>query len=171
VTDSFVIGPLSDDDDRTDFSCGVEALDRYLEQQAGQDKRRHLANCFIARNAGSGIIAGYYSLSATSISLADLPLDLTRRLPHYDKLPAMLIGRLAVDHRFQRLGLGGALLADAVRRALNSDPAVFVVVADAMNAEAVAFYRKYQFKPFVGRPLSLFLPVSFVSKLPLDKTS
>ena len=170
MTDSFVIGPLSDDDGRYDFACGIETLDRYFKRQAGQDRRRHLANCFVAREATSGIIAGYFTLSATSISLADLPEEHTHRLPRYGKLPAVLIGRLAVDLRFQGQGLGQALLADAIRRARDSDPAVFVIVVDAISVEASGFYRKYDFRSFVGRPLSLFLPISFVRKLPLDKT-
>ena len=170
MSDEFVIGPLSNDNNRSDFTCGVETLDDYLKHQAGQDKRRNLANCFVARDAETGAIAGYFSLSAASIALADLPEELTRRLPRYDRLPAALIGRLAVDRRFQGQGLGQALLADAIRRARNSDPAVFAVVVDAISAEAAAFYRKYQFTPFGSRPLNLFLPMSFVNKLPMDKT-
>jgi predicted GNAT family N-acyltransferase len=168
VTGRFVIAPLSEDDDRSGFACGIDLLDRYFKHQAGQDQRRHLAHCFVARDAESGTIAGYFSLSATSILLADLPEALTRRLPRYDKLPAVLVGRLAVDLRFRGRRLGEALLVNAIYRAHKSDPAVFAVVVDAISAEAAAFYRKYQFTPFDSRPLSLFLPISFINKLPLD---
>jgi hypothetical protein len=58
VTASFVIVPLSPDHDRLAFSCGVDPLDRYLQTQASQDIRRHIANCFVATPANSNVIAG-----------------------------------------------------------------------------------------------------------------
>ena len=75
-----------------------------------QDIRRRVANCFVA---ATGYVAAYYTLSATSVPLADLPPEDAKRLPRYPTVPAVRIGRLAVDRRFQRRGLGEAMLADA----------------------------------------------------------
>jgi len=68
------IDPLSAHHDRSSFSSGVEPLDRYLRAQAGQDSRRRVASCFILTRADEpSQELGYYTLSALSIALVDLP--------------------------------------------------------------------------------------------------
>jgi len=165
VTVSFVIAPLSADHDRLAFSCGVDALDRYLQAQAGQDIRRHVANCFIASPANTNIVAGYYTFSAASVPIVDLPEQEAKRLPRYPVVPAALIGRLAIDRQYRKRGLGAVLLFDAIKRACRSEAAIFAVVVDAKDEDAAAFYQHHGFKAFVGRPRSLFLPVATAMKL------
>ncbi len=165
MTSTFSIKPLSSEHDRLAFSCGVDALDRYLKTQASQDVRRHIANCFIASPTGTTIVAGYYTLAAASIPILDLPDDLTRRLPRYPVLPAALIGRLAVDHQFRKRSLGAALLFDALERTIKAEPAMFAVVVDAKNEDVAAFYRHFGFVSFASRPLRLFLPVATAMNL------
>jgi ribosomal protein S18 acetylase RimI-like enzyme len=165
VTVSFVISPLALQHDRSAFSCGIDALDRYLQTQAGQDIRRHVANCFVASPPGTSIIAGYYTFSATSIPIADLPKEQTRRLPRYPIVPAALIGRLAVDRKYAGRGLGSTLLFDAIKRALRADAAIFAIVVDAKDEGAVAFYQHHGFQRFSSRPRSLFIPVATAMKL------
>ena len=70
---SFVVEPLASSHDRTEFTCGVDALDRYFVHQVGQDVRRRATACFVAREIATGRIAGYYTLSAGGILLAELP--------------------------------------------------------------------------------------------------
>lgn len=164
MTLSVDIAPLSDHHDRASFSCGIEALDRYLRTQATQDARRRLSNCFAASPVNSNSVAGYYTFSATSISLSELPDHLTKRLPRYPLVPAALIGRLAVDRQYHGRGLGAVLLADAIRRAVRSEPAVFALVVDAKDEAAAAFYRHHGFHPFASRPSSLFLPIATARK-------
>ncbi len=161
----FRIEPLGAGYDRTGFSCGVEPLDRYLKTLASQDTRRRVSNCFVALPDGAGAIAGFYTLAATSIPVQDLPAGETRRLPRYPVLPAVLIGRLAVDQRYKGLQLGAALLFDAILRALRADPAVLTVVVDAKDDTAAAFYRHHGFQPFSSRPSCLFLPTGAAAKL------
>ena len=67
------IEPLSDRHDRESFASGVEPLDRYLRQQAGQDTRRRVASCFVLVSDGDRVPIGYYALAATSIALSELP--------------------------------------------------------------------------------------------------
>jgi ribosomal protein S18 acetylase RimI-like enzyme len=151
---------LSKDHDRVAFHCGEEALDRYLQTQATQDIRRRIANCFVAVEAATGCVAAYYTIAAASVPLVDLPPADAKRLPRYPTVPAVMIGRLAVDQRFQGRGLGAALLAEATRRTMQAPPAVFALLVDAKNDRAVAFYRRYGFRPLVSRPRSLFLPLA-----------
>lgn len=145
--------------DRTHFRCGVPALDRYLREQATQDMRRRLTNCFVALDP-AGRIAGYYTFAATGLPLADLPPAVTRRLPRYALVPAGLIGRLAVDEAHRGRGLGGAMVIDAARRAAGADPAVFALIVDAKDEAAADFYVHLGFARLVSRPLSLFLPIA-----------
>ena len=142
-----------------------EVLDRYLRTQATQDIRRRVATCMVAIEVATGRLAGYYTIAAASIPTPDLPAEITKKLPRYPTLPAVRIGRLAVDGRFQGRGLGGALLADALRRVLASPPAVFTLLVDAKDDQAVAFYRRYGFIPLRDQPRTLFLPVATAQKL------
>jgi hypothetical protein len=96
MTGEFVVEPLGSGHDRTSFVCGVEPLDRYFRNQAGQDVRRRATACFVCQERATGQIAGYYTLSAGSILLTDLPAQLAKRLPRYPTVPIARLGRLAV---------------------------------------------------------------------------
>ncbi|NUS20756.1 MAG: GNAT family N-acetyltransferase [Mesorhizobium sp.] len=159
------IEPLSRSHDRTAFNCGVPALDRYFREQASQDIKRRVGNCFVAVDSNIGAIAGYYTLAASSVPVASLPEDQTNRLPRYPLLPAILIGRLAVDIHYQGQRVGSVLLANALRRSAEAAPASFALIVDAKDDGAAAFYRKHGFTPFRSRPLSLFLPIATALKL------
>ena len=113
------IEPLGPEHDRSAFSCGEPALDRYLREQAGQDARRRVAAPFVASTDGMKVL-GFYTLSATSIQLADVPVALAKKLPRYPRLPATLLGRLATDLSARGVGLGRLLLVDAIARAVRS---------------------------------------------------
>ena len=155
----FRIEALASTHDRLSFSSGVEPLDRYLRELASQDIKRRVSNCFVALDE-SGAIAGYYTFAATSLPLTELSAEEAKRLPRYALLPAGLIGRLAIDRRFQRQRLGGALIMDAVARAARADQANFALIVDAKDEAAVAFYEHLQFRRFASRPKSLFLPLA-----------
>lgn len=165
----FRLEPLSDAHDRCLFNCGEEALDRYFRTQATQDIRRQVAKCFVAVEAATGRLAAYYTLSASSIPILDLPPEDAKRLPRYPTVPALRIGRLAVAGRFQGRALGGAMLADATSRALKGDAGAFMLVVDAKNDQAVAFYRRYEFRAVVSQPRTLFLPLTTAQKVLLKK--
>jgi predicted GNAT family N-acyltransferase len=154
--------------DRKDFTCGVPALDRYFHSQATQDAKRLVANCFVA--ARDGMIVGYYTLSSASIPMQEIPETLRKRLPRYPALPAIRIGRLTVDSRCRGQGIGGALLADAVMRALRAEAPGFSIVVDAKDAQAAAFYRHHGFLELHGNPRGLFLPLGTLHKLPGGKS-
>lgn len=161
----FQIAPLGAEHNRESFCCGEEALDRYFKTQATQDIRRRIANCFVAVETATGAAAAYYTLAAASIPLLDLPQEIAKRMPRYPTLPAVRIGRLAVDLKFQGRGLGGALLIDATRRCLQAAPAIYALLVDAKHDKAAAFYQHYLFRPFIGQPRTLFLPLTTAQKI------
>jgi ribosomal protein S18 acetylase RimI-like enzyme len=147
--------------------CGEDALDRYFRTQVTQDVRRHIANCFVAVEAASVRVAAYHTLSAASVPITDLPPEDVKRLPRYPTVPAVRIGRLAVDRRFQGRGLGAAMFADAAARAVPADIAAFMLIVDANNEEAVSFYRRYGFRLVAGSRRTLFRPLATARKVRL----
>jgi GNAT superfamily N-acetyltransferase len=158
---NFRIQPLSEKHDRSAFSCGDEALDRYLREQAGQDRRRHLSAVFVLIDTETSLVAGYYTLSACQVEPHSLPVQLARRLPRRP-VPATLIGRLAVDLRYRGRGLGRSLLADALLRAatVSLEVASIAVIVDAKDEAARAFYEHHGFRRFVDEPFRLYLPIA-----------
>lgn len=157
------VEPLSNHHDRETFSCGVSALDAYFRKQAGQDARRNVARVFVALDALREAVVGFYTLSAASYRREDLPAELARKLPFYP-VPAALIGRLAVDTRFQGRSYGKFLLMDALRRVMviEKNLAVQAVIVEAKDSRAESFYRSYGFQPFIDRSQRLFLPLANV---------
>ena len=145
---------------RSAFRCGEAALDRYLITQASQDMRRRVSACFVAVEATSGEVAGFYTLAAASVPVTDLPESLTRRLPHYPAVPVARVGRLAVAAAFQGRHLGAALLADAALRAARSEVAVHALLVDAKDDTAAAFYRHHGFVGLAARPRVLVMPLA-----------
>ncbi len=158
------VEPLGARHDRAGFSCGVDALDRFFRAQAGQDSRKRVATCFVLV-AADGAVAGYYTLSAASIALADLPPRLAKILPRYPSIPATLMGRLAVDRSRRGRGLGELLLFDAFSRTLRSEIASYAFVVDAKDDAAQAFYERYRFLRLPSAGRRLFLPLAEIAAL------
>lgn len=152
--------------DRKIFTCGSVALDRYLIKQACQDTRKHVAATFVLVETDSPSVLGYYSLSATSIELGELPERIIKKLPKYPFMPAILIGRLAVDKTRHGMGYGQLLLIDALKRCLNTQDIGWVaVIVDAKDEQAVTFYEHHQFIRFSPNALRLFLPRATIASL------
>jgi GNAT superfamily N-acetyltransferase len=164
---SITVEPLGRQHDRTAFHCGAEALDRYLKQQARQDADKRVAAPFVAVRLPDTVVLGYYTLSASVLTLTDLPDELTRKLPRYPQLPVTLLGRLAVDQSTKGQGLGEHLLLDALHRSLaHADQiAAMAVVVDAKDESAAAFYRHYGFIPLQTQPSRLFVPMRSIAQL------
>lgn len=164
----WVIERLREDHERADFWCGNASLDRYLKEQAGQDLQRGCATPFVLVSERSDTkILGYYTLSSYGVDVGELPADAVKKLPRYPLIPATLLGRLAVDRRFQAQGIGDFLLLDALHRALvqSAEIATAAVVVDAIDTGAVKFYQHFGFVRFPAIASRLFLPMKAVAGL------
>ena len=164
----WVIESLGNDHNRGDFWCGNASLDRYLKEQAGQDLRRGCATPFVlVSKRGDASILGYYTLSSYGVDIGELPVDVAKKLPRYPLIPATLLGRLAVDRRYQGQGIGEFLLMDALHRSLvqSAEIAAAAVIVDAIDAGAAKFYQHFGFVPFPSIAGRLFLPMKAVSGL------
>lgn len=157
----FRLAPLDATHERAAFNSDSEPLNRYLREQVTQDVRRRVATCFVALADGQRI-AGYYTLASASLLLADLPASTSKKLPRYPTVPAVRMGRLAVDRAFKGQGLGGALLADALDRAARAEIAAYALMVDAKDESAADFYRHHGFIALPDSPRTLFLPLATV---------
>ena len=167
---SHKIEPLGKRHNRVVFSCGNDALNTYIQKRALQEAKKKIATTFVMADSPTSTVIGYYTLSATSILLADLPNETARKLPKYPHVPATLLGRLAIDRRYQGRGYGEVLIIDALRRALQATTevasyAVYAVVVDAINERARSFYEQYEFRAFPDLKLRLFLPMKTIASL------
>jgi predicted N-acetyltransferase YhbS len=150
---------------REEFDCGVEILNEYLKRRANQEMKAFAAACYvIVPDDDPGRIAGYYTLSATSIGLTQLPETLRKKLPRYDQLGAVLVGRLARDMAFASERIGEKLLLSALLRSFRESRQIgaVAVLVDAKDEAASGFYQRFGFLPLEGS--RLYLPMKEVPK-------
>ena len=149
---------------RESFRCGEVTLDRYLQEFAGQEIRRRTASVFVLTPVGDPQILGYYSLSQSSIGLSELPPEVQKKLPRYPKIPATLLGRLAVDRSCHGRRFGEVLLLDSLYRTwtVSQQIAAFAMVVDVLEIQPdpLGFYLSYGFKAFPENPRRLYLPLA-----------
>jgi GNAT superfamily N-acetyltransferase len=129
------------------FRSGEPALDEWLRRYAGQSRRRDTAATWVIADAGDTVVA-YASVAMTAVDRSAAPEALGRHAP--DPIPALLIGRLAVDRDHAGLGLGTALVAHILATAveLNTMAACRAVVVSALNRQALTWWERLGFQAF-----------------------
>jgi predicted GNAT family N-acyltransferase len=152
---------------RSNFQCGKESLDHYIQKQASQDIKKRVSTAFVLTDDPSTEILAYYTLSAYTIEIKSLDEAFTKRLPRYPLLPATLLGRLAVDDRQKGKGFGGLMLFDSLKKSLDTSIQVasIAVVAEALDEVALKFYLKYGFKQFQHEPMKLYLSMESIKQI------
>ncbi len=163
----WIFCPLNSSCLKQEFDCDQPSLNTYLKQYASQNDRKGIAKTIVAVPVdGPKLVKGYYSVSMAQIEFETMPEASRKGLPRYP-IPAMRIGRLAVDRTAQGQGLGTELLVDALFRAqsLSREVGIYAVIVDALNESAKEFYKKFGFTPFEDVPLSLFLTLKEISQL------
>jgi GNAT superfamily N-acetyltransferase len=133
--------------DRSRFASGDEALDEWLHRYAGQNRRRDTAATWVIADAEDVVVA-YATIAMSAIDRSSAPASVARQAP--DPVPALLIGRVAVDQRHSRLGLGTALVAHVLATAveLNTKAACRAVVVNALHASARGWWERLGFRSF-----------------------
>lgn len=152
---------------RKEFSCGKDMLDNYFQKQATQDIKRKLSACFVLNDNEMDLVKGYYTLAQNSLAHTLVPLHFQKKLPNsYKSIPTTLLGRLAIDAKYQGKGIGKLLLIDALRRTYEISKSIgsFAVVVDPIDKDAEQFYAKYGFieLPDSGK---MFLPMNTIKTL------
>ncbi len=152
---------------KKEFSCGKEMLDHYLQKQANQDIKRKLSACFVLNDEETNLLKGYYTLANNIIPQNLIPVKFQKKLPKsYTSIPTTLLGRLAIDNRYQGKGIGKLLLIDALMRSYEISKSIgsFAVIVDPLDEDAEKFYDKYG---FISLPDSgkMFLPINTIKIL------
>jgi len=148
--------PLTGNHNRQSFDCGQAELNNWLRQIARQHQDKGLSKTFVAtQNEEPDCICGFYALTLAEIDRRFLPGAYQKKLPQ--RIPGVRLGRLAVDLRFQKKGLGELLMVDAIARArrINQEAGVVGLFVDAIDEQSSAFYRHYSFLNMPDNPLLL----------------
>jgi GNAT superfamily N-acetyltransferase len=130
--------------DRGGFESGDPALDEWLRRYAGQNRRADTAATWAILDAHDTVVA-YASIAMTGIDRSAAPPTVARRAP--DPVPALLLGRLAVDRRYSGLGVGTALAAHVLATAveLNAKAACRAVAVSALNSDVRRWWERLGF--------------------------
>jgi GNAT superfamily N-acetyltransferase len=139
------------------FSSGETVLDDWLRDRALDNIKIGASRTYVTCPVGSRVVAGFYALAMGSILGQDVPGGMRRNMPRV--IPAVVLGRLAVDQQHQGHGLGAILLRDAVMRGIRAagDVSARLMIVHALNSVAEAFYLKHGFTRLPGDAPTLAL--------------
>lgn len=138
------------------FSCGEPSLDEWLTRRALANQLSGASRTFVVTDQDARVV-GYYAMAAGAVSHQAATSGVRRNMP--DPIPVMVLARLAVDYRAQGIQLGGALLQDAVHRALivSQNAGVRALLVHALHEQAKQFYEHYGFQESQQHPMTLML--------------
>ena len=146
--------PLIAGHDISRFACGEPTLDAWLQHRAIKNETAGASRTYVVLDDNR--VVGYYSLAVGSIEHTFVPAKVKRNMP--DPIPAMILGRLAVDQQYAGNHIGSGLLRDALKRTyLAADIAgIRVLMVHALHERAAWFYYHRGFWPSPFNPLLLF---------------
>jgi ribosomal protein S18 acetylase RimI-like enzyme len=149
--------PLSDEHDLSRFNCSRASLNTWLQERAIENQRNGASRSFVICENDTPRVIGYYCLAQGALGHDSVSSKFRKNMP--DPMPVTVLGRLAVDQSFAGLGLGSALLRDAVERAQYAARIVAArgLIVHALDEEAAAFYGKFGFTRSAKLPLLMML--------------
>lgn len=152
--------PIDSPDSLRAFSSGEPSLDAYLRNRALSNHVAGFARCYVTVDDQTREVKGYYTLSAVAVERATLPGGARRNAP--DPVPAVLLGRLAVDQGAQGEGLGRFLVRDAVLSTIAAADriGVRILLVHALDENAALFSSKPRPAPSPIDPLHLHLLIA-----------
>ena len=159
---------LSPDHDLSQFQCGEPALDDWLKKRALQNEESGGSRTYVV--CAGGRVVAYYALAVGAVAHVDAPGRVRRNMP--DPVPVMVIGRLAIDQSMQCLGIGPALLRDAILRTLQAAEiaGIRAILVHAISERAKRFYEKWGFVSSPVEPLTLMITVAEARKAITEKS-
>lgn len=150
---------------RSGFDCGEPSLNRWLATQAGQsmESRDAVTYLLLDDEVADGRIAGYYCLSAGAVLRSAAPESMAKRAP--EPIPAVRMGRFAIDRSYQGQGWGADLLREALLSAVTGGQLVGarVMLVDAISEAALDFYLHHGFTASPIHPMQVMLDLRTVS--------
>ncbi len=141
------------------FDCGKPALNEWLARRSLGNQASGTSRTWVVTDADTGRVVAYYASSTACVLRASAPKRLRRNQP--DEMPAVLLGRMAVDSKHAGCGLGAALLKHFMLKALEVAQSVGVrlLVVHAKDEEAKSFYEHYGFVESPVDLLTMMMPL------------
>lgn len=141
---------LTDEHDISDFSCGVDWLDRYLTNEASSAHASGATRTHVWLHEGTSAVCAYVTLMNVPISPSGLPKRV--RGSFRESMPGYLIAKLALHQDLRRQGLGTDLLTDALTTIVRAADATGgrLIVVDAIHDAPRALYKRADFTPIEG---------------------
>jgi hypothetical protein len=149
----------------TEFYCGNEILDRWLRNTALKNQNSGASTTYVVCKVGTKVVIGYFCLSAASIVRSDAPSNISRNQP--DPIPAMLLGRLAVDVNHKKTGMGRNLFVEAYKVSLEAASLIGIrdLLVHAINDEAKSFWVSLGFIESPTDGLTLMLKLGLLENV------
>lgn len=159
----FRIEPISRHHKTNRFDCGEPTLNHFLKRFAVKNAASGIGRTYVAVRPNEAGVLGYYTISAGRVRFDQLPESL--KLPKYP-IPTAHIGRLATDVAVRGLGLGEALLFDALKSAEAASKVIGIRVVEliALNVNAKKLYLRYGFTELADDPFRLYMNIETVRK-------
>jgi GNAT superfamily N-acetyltransferase len=154
--------PIARTHDRESFDCGDARMNEFLRQHARRAHEQDASKTFCAvPDAEPGRILGFYTITPSAAAHADVPAALTKGLARHE-VPGFKLARIATDRSVAGRGLGGQMLAAAALRCLRiaAQAGGRLLIIDAKNDRAAAWYAKYGAEPLRDKPLTLAIPLA-----------
>lgn len=153
--------------DLSEFSCGEPSLDDWLRRRALRNEASGASRTYVVCREER--VIGYYALAVGAVAHARAPGSVRRNMP--DPVPVMVIGRLAVDEKFQGLGIGPGLLRDAVLRTLQAAEiaGIRAILVHALSERARRFYLNRGFAESPLDPMTLIITLAEASRAFAEK--
>jgi GNAT superfamily N-acetyltransferase len=117
VRSYFYLEPLKITSRVHDFSCSIAEYNDYLVHDALRSMNDHIALTWLLTERSTGRIAAYMALIMDAIKLSFTEKELHHLNYPFRTIPAMKIGKLAVDQSFSERFKGiGSFMIDSVER-------------------------------------------------------
>jgi predicted N-acetyltransferase YhbS len=143
------------------FESGKPVLDEWLRAHALDNEEKASRTYVVTARAGedAGNVVAYYTLAYGSVIRSEVPRKIRQGLPN--PVPVMMLGRLAVDERHARNGIGPSLLREAMQRTIEAAQiaGLRALIVHALDDDAVGFYAKYGFQVFPAGTRTMVLPL------------
>jgi predicted N-acetyltransferase YhbS len=148
---------ITESHDVSAFSCGNDILDKWLANTSLRNQNSGASTTYVVCKRGTKVVVGYFCLSAASIVRSDAPSNISRNQP--DLIPAMLLGRLAVDVNHKKTGMGRNLFVEAYKISTEAASLVGIraLLVHAINDDAKAFWSSLGFRESPTNHLTLML--------------
>jgi len=146
------------------FDCGNVALNQFVQRYALINQQANSSQTYVC--CENGRVVGYYTLTVGSVEHHAVPRRVLRGLSRHP-VPVMLLARLAVDSNFQRMGLGRALLKDALLRTVQAAhiAGIRALLVHAKDDHARGWYESWDFSPSPTDPYHLYLLLKDIKAL------